>query len=128
MLRRINLLLATLALLFCLVPAAPALAAEDVFKTACNTAAAKRSPACQTKGTDPLGGNDGIIINAARLVAIITGIAAVITILFAGFMYVTAAGDANKAGNARKVILYAVVGLVVAALAQTILSFVIGRI
>ena len=57
----------------------------------------------------------------------IVGIASVIMIIYAGFKYVISQGGEGTA-QARNTILYAVVGLVVVALAQAIVRFVIGRV
>lgn len=45
-------------------------------------------------------------------------------LLYAAFLYVTAKGDPEKANNAKQIIIYAVIGLVVAALAYTVPSIV----
>lgn len=52
---------------------------------------------------------------------------AIIVIVIAGIMYTISNGDTGKVKNAKNIILYAVVGLVVALLASTIISFVIDR-
>lgn len=53
------------------------------------------------------------------------GIVAVIAIIIGGFVYVTSNGDAAKIKKAKDIILYAVIGLVVALLAFAIVNFVI---
>lgn len=52
----------------------------------------------------------------------------VLVIVLGGLLYVISAGDANTTKRAKDAILYAVVGLVVAILAQAIVSFVIGAV
>lgn len=47
-------------------------------------------------------------------------IAVGIMILYAGFMYLTAGGDADKPKTANKIIVYAIIGLVLALLARAI--------
>ncbi len=56
------------------------------------------------------------------------GIVAVIVIVIAGLQYILAAGDQAKITKAKDAILYSVVGIVVAALAFAIVSFVTGRL
>jgi hypothetical protein len=56
------------------------------------------------------------------------GIVAVIAIIVAGLQYILAAGDQAKITKAKDTILYAVVGIVVAALAFAIVTFVTGRL
>lgn len=53
---------------------------------------------------------------------------AVIVIIVGGLSYVLSNGDPQKAAKAKDTILYAVIGLVVAIMATTIVGFVFGRI
>lgn len=55
----------------------------------------------------------------------IIGVIAVIMVIFGGFKYITSGGDSSKVSSAKNTILYAVIGLVIVALAQTIVFFVI---
>ena len=64
-----------------------------------------------------------LIINALLF---IIGAVAVIMIIVGGIRYVTSGGDANAATSARNTIMYAVVGLIVAALAYALVQFVIS--
>ena len=57
----------------------------------------------------------------------VVGIAAVVMIIIGGLRYVTSNGDSGQVGNAKNTILYAVVGLVVVALAQVIVRFVVAK-
>ena len=58
----------------------------------------------------------------------VVGVASVIMIIFAGFKYVISQGSSEGVSGARNTILYAIIGLVVVALAQTIVRFVIGKL
>ena len=58
----------------------------------------------------------------------IAGAVAVIVIIIAGISYLLSNGDAQKAARAKDAILYAVIGLAVAVLANIIVVFVIGKI
>ena len=60
--------------------------------------------------------------------SIVVGIAAVIMIMVGGFKYITANGDAGAVGSAKKTITYAIVGLVVVAMAQFIVQFVLNKL
>jgi len=73
-------------------------------------------------------GQNGIITKTARLLSIIIGIAAVVMIMIAGLKFITSQGDANQVASARNTALYAVIGIVVAALSQAIIIFVLDRI
>lgn len=62
-----------------------------------------------------------------NLLSLIVGIIAVIMLLVGGIKFITSGGDSSATSAARNTILYALVGLVVAALAQGIVKFVLGR-
>jgi hypothetical protein len=64
----------------------------------------------------------------ATMLAIAFGLAASIALLIiviSGFRYITAQGDPNTVAQARKGILYAIIGLVVTMAAYSIIIFVI---
>lgn len=124
MLRLIKIGLASLAVLFVLVPAP--VHAVDVFDDVCNGNTSE-SAACENN-QDDITGSDGIFARITRLIALIGGIIAVIMIIIGGFFYVTSGGDSGKIKTARDTIIYATVGLVVIALAQSIIVFIINRI
>jgi hypothetical protein len=110
-----------------LVALAPQSAAAVEFFGGLCEGAGSGTAAC-SGGNEEISGTNGIILRATELVSIIAGIAAVIIIMIAGIMFITAAGDSNKISTAKKTIVYAVVGLVVIVLARTIVTFVIGNI
>ena len=58
----------------------------------------------------------------------VLGILAVAYIIYGGFMFTTAAGDAAKTKKAREAIMYGVIGLVVALLAFAIVNFVLSSV
>lgn len=110
--------------------AAPAFAAgSDVLDNACkDNAAAAKSAACDNSKATAITGKNGVLANVSRIVATIAGIAAIIIMIAGGLMFVTSNGDASKAGTARNTILYAGIGLVVIAMAQTIITLVVNRL
>ena len=65
--------------------------------------------------------------NVINVFSAIVGIIAVIVVLIAGFQYVTAAGDSSKVSTAKSTLIYAIVGLCVAALSQAIVQFVLKK-
>lgn len=73
-------------------------------------------------------GIDDIIKTGISILSIIVGIAAVIMIIIGGLRYVISGGDAGSISSAKNTIMYAIVGLVVAALAQIIVQFVLKKI
>lgn len=71
---------------------------------------------------------EGVIKNVINILSLVIGVVAVFMIMFAGFKFITANGDANAVSSARNTIIYAIVGLVVAALAQVIVKFVLVKV
>lgn len=70
----------------------------------------------QTKFGKEIGANDSartFILNVVNFILSFLGLLAVAVVIYAGFTYVTAAGDDSKAESAKKMILYAVVGILV---------------
>jgi len=51
---------------------------------------------------------------------------AILMIVWAGINYMTAAGDQNKVETAKKILTYAIIGLLIAALAYAIVNLIIG--
>jgi hypothetical protein len=55
------------------------------------------------------------------------GALAFFMLVLAGFRYTISQGDANRVADAKRQIIYTLVGLVVIALAATVVNFVIGK-
>jgi hypothetical protein len=62
-----------------------------------------------------------------NLFSVIVGIIAIIMIIYGGFRYITSGGDSGRVGNAKNTLIYAVIGLVIVALAQIIVRFVLNQ-
>jgi hypothetical protein len=84
------------------------------------------SKACDTAG-DQKKVND-TITTAINIISFIVGVAAVIMIIIGGFKFITAQGDSAGIASARNTILYAIIGLVVVAMAQFIVKFVLTKL
>lgn len=110
--------------------ASPAYAAQGILDPACNQdeGAGSGSAACGTNGNNPISGNNGVLLRISRILAVIAGIAAVIIMMAAGLVYITANGDASKVSAAKSTIIYAAVGLVVIGLGQAIITLVVNTI
>jgi hypothetical protein len=54
------------------------------------------------------------------------GLIAVVMIIYGGFLYVSAAGNQEKIGTAKKIIMYAVIGIVVILLSFAIVNTVLS--
>ncbi len=84
--------------------------------------------------TDPDAGDEDAserVNNIIRLVinifSLIVGVISVIMIIIGGLKYITSGGDSGNVSGAKNTILYAVIGLVVVALAQVIVRFVLEK-
>jgi NADH:ubiquinone oxidoreductase subunit 2 (subunit N) len=71
--------------------------------------------------------NKTTVTDALNIVFSIVGALAFLIIVIAGLRYILAQGDPNKVAESRRMILYALVGLLVVAFAAAIVNFVIGR-
>lgn len=68
------------------------------------------------------------IASVINLLSIIVGVLAVIMIIFAGARFIMSGGDASKVAGAKNAIIFALIGLVVVALAETIVHFVLTTV
>lgn len=80
--------------------------------------------ATDSSSTDKVNGLITLVINIFSLVV---GVVAVIMIIIGGLKYITSSGDSNNITSAKNTILYAIIGLVVVALAQFIVKFVLNK-
>ncbi len=71
---------------------------------------------------------NSIITQAVNIFSGIVGIVAVIMIVYGGFRYITSGGDSAKVTAAKNTIVYAIIGLIVVALAQFIVRFVLEKV
>ena len=123
----------TLAILLLLpvstVVVGPSASAANVFPV-CNGTAATNTDVCQS--VDPGKAGKNPVISALKvaitIIAIIIGVASVIVIIISGLTMITSNGDPQAIAKARGSIIYALVGLLVAALAQTIVAFVLNKL
>lgn len=68
---------------------------------------------------------DSLVETAVNLLTAIVGIVAVAVIILSGLRFVTSGGDAAKVSAAKNGVIYGFVGLILVALAQFIVRFVI---
>ena len=78
-------------------------------------------------------GNSGatlgkIISDIVQILLILIGAVAIIMIIIGGFKYVTSGGDPNNTNSAKNTIMYALIGLLIAAFAEVIVHFVLSRL
>ncbi len=131
-------LMATFMALFCVFQFATVPAAAEVLDPACDITTTDengkqiKSPLCpdenETIDDNSLFGPGGIATRLVNLFSYIIAIAGVIVIIIGGFKYVISSGDQQNINNAKNTILYAVIGLAIAAVAQLFVRFVLYNI
>lgn len=78
--------------------------------------------------------NDGttkinnIITTIINVFSIVVGVVSVIMIILGGFRYITSGGESSNVTGAKNTIVYALIGLVVVALAQFIVKYVLAKV
>lgn len=69
-----------------------------------------------------------VIANVIQVIILVAGFAAVIVIMVSGFRYITSSGNPETTNSAKNGILFAIIGLVIAMVAQVIVSFVLRQL
>lgn len=105
----------------------------NVFDEVCkrggnDSAACKDGKQNQTDDNNALYGPNGILSKIINTVTIIVGIAAVISIIIAGFTMITSGNNPQEVTKAREMIIYALLAIVIATMAQVIIRFIISRV
>jgi cytochrome bd-type quinol oxidase subunit 2 len=83
---------------------------------------------CTTQPADNGINLDGVITAIINLMSVLVGVVSVIMIILGGFRYITSGGDTSNVTSAKNTIIYALIGLVVVALAQFIVQFVLNKV
>lgn len=123
---------AVFLLLALFVPTSLATAQVNPLDPACEGASG--ATLCQDKdGQDPEGDNDlygpdGILTKVVDILSIMIGIAAVIVIMGGGLKYILASGDPNNINAAKNAVMFALIGLGVAAASQALVILVLSRL
>jgi Type IV secretion system pilin len=114
----------TLGLVALLAVAPSVSAAGSSFQqAACNGVAQVGGNGCST-GQSTVSNLMTIAINIISLAA---GFIAVVMIIVSGIKFMTAQGDSSGVASARQSLIYALIGIVVAAIGQILVQFVIGK-
>ena len=94
----------------------------------CNTPEGAATVFCKNQtNKDPITGNDGIIETIIDVIILITAISSVIVVVIGGFQMVVSGGDSQRVAKSRSMIIYGVIGLVIAIFAQVIVVFVLNK-
>ena len=108
---------------------APALAV-DVTGTACKdiSDSAVCADAASAKTKNPIFGSEGALTKVISTLSVVLAIIAVIVLIVAGIRYALSGGDPSKTAQVRNTIIYAVVGLIVAVIAQALVNLVLKNL
>ena len=117
--RVIMAIMLTFGLVLLAVPAT--VGAVNALDDACDQAVNKDSVICAKKDDNP----KGVIGAVVNTLLFLLGIASVVVVIIGGITYATSAGSEEAVKRAKNMILYAVVGLVVAMAAYAIVNYVI---
>ncbi len=82
--------------------------------------------ACSPVNGNGAGSLEAVAKKIVNIFSVIVGIVAVIFVIYGGFRYITSGGDSGSVGNAKNTLIYALVGLVIVALAQLIVHYVLN--
>lgn len=68
-----------------------------------------------------------ILAKVINVLSVIVGVIAVIMIIVGGLKYITSGGESGNISGAKNTIVYALIGLVIVALAQVLVHFVLAK-
>lgn len=123
--KKIVLFLATISMLFSFVPF-KAYAEEsksvNLLSEKCKYVTADKSGVCSDNGKEAT----TVAAKVINTLFYIVGIAAVVIIIYSGILFVLASGDPGKIATAKRGLIYACIGLIVALMSYAIVNFVVN--
>ena len=108
-----------------------AASASDDLKTVCASNPSNALCAGYSKGEAAKSGDNALLDTIGKIIDImsyIAGILAVIMVIYGGILYVTSAGEPQKAANGRQTIIYSLIGAVVVVVSAQLVLFVLARL
>lgn len=109
--------------------AMPAVVSANIQDNLCSGANLSATGTCNTATlTASATSVDSTITTVINIFSLVVGVIAVIMIIVGGVKYITSGGDSGNVTGAKNTILYAIVGLVIVALAQIIVRFVLNEV
>lgn len=103
--------------------------ADNITSGVCNgvsEAANGSNGSCGTAGSGSTVDLSTVAKKIINILSIIVGIIAVVMIIYGGFKYITSGGDTGNVSAAKNTLIFAIVGLIIVALAQFIVHFVLN--
>jgi hypothetical protein len=104
---------------------------DDIQGSACNGSTGIAEGSANTSNCAAEGGGSGlesILKKVIQIFSIIVGFVAVVMIIVGGIRYITSGGDSGNISGAKNTIIYAIIGLIIVALAQVLVHFVLNNI
>lgn len=91
--------------------------------------AGAREQVCSGLGGCNTNPNDisNTVKNIVNIFSLIIGIVTVIVVIVAGLRFVTSGGDSGKVAGAKSTLIYAIVGLLIVLMSQSLVRFVLNR-
>jgi Type IV secretion system pilin len=121
-----KLLSAVIVLALMLVPAGIVVGTAQAACGSATTAKGQVEQGIGQTGSDCTGDPvNNAVAAAVNILSTIVGIAAIIMILVSAFKYITSNGDSAKISSAKTTLIYALVGLAIAGLAETLVHLVL---
>jgi hypothetical protein len=98
----------------------------------CNNPDATTKPAIcgddSTSGANPIFGPSGIVTVIVKIISLIIGFIAIVFLIVQAIKLAGSGGDQQTVASARSGIMYSLIGLAVAALAQVLVAFVLSKL
>ncbi|HEX5395340.1 MAG TPA: pilin [Candidatus Saccharimonadales bacterium] len=122
--------MAVLLIGIALVPAVPAAAqtSPEITQGLCAGVNLNVNDTNCNDGGDAVSTINDLIRKTINLLSVIVGVVAVIMIMVGGFRYITSGGSDTGVTSAKNTILYAIIGLIIVALAQLLVRFVLRQV
>lgn len=126
--KKIFIFAVSLTVLLSLAYAGSPVKAANVFQS-CATTKLSQTNLCKSIKTSNSSTNPVVTVigSIIKILEFIAGILAVIMATVSAYRFTTSQGDPNNVKQARQTLTFAIIGIVVVLISQTILSFVIGH-
>jgi uncharacterized membrane protein len=136
-----KILLATAACLFIMIPVASLTSVSadtvDSATPSCSSSnianyvqegvnLATGASGCDSGAGDLDTGISALAGKVVNIFSVIVGVVAVIMVIYGGFRYIISGGDSSRVGTAKNTLIYAIIGLIIVALAQLIVHYVLS--
>lgn len=106
------------------------LLAANVFSSCSSNSKLSSTNICKSISNNNSTGNpiNNIIDSILGVITYIAGILAVILILVSGYRFVTSGGNPNAITQARQTLMYALIGIIVVAVSQSLILFIFSKV